>query len=151
MFRGLSELNIDSKGRLAVPSRYRECLFVKESARSVLTLSPMDRSILLYPAAEWTLIESQLEKLSDSEKQSRRVKQMMRGHATDCHIDASGRILIPRKLRDYAEIQKQVVFSGQGNKFEIWNASEWEKQLEQWVQQVDQPTDLPETLKMLSL
>lgn len=137
MFRGFNKISIDSKGRITMPRCYREHLSAKNSASLVLTLSPTDRTIFLYPVAEWERIESQLATLTDFEKQIRRAKQMMRGYATDCHMDSSGRILIPRELRDYAQIEKQVAISGQGNKFEIWNASAWAKQHEIWIKQVD--------------
>ena len=152
MFRGFSAVSIDSKGRLAVPSRFRDRLSVIAGGCLVQTLNPLDRSLWLYPLSEWELIETKLADLSDFDKQSRRAKQMMRGYATDCQLDAQGRILLTPELRDYASIKKQSVILGQGNKFEIWNQASWEEQRDHWLEQVGNADDEPsDPLRGLSL
>lgn len=152
MFRGFSTVSIDSKGRLAIPSRFRERLAVVSGGRLVQTLNPLDRALWLYPLSEWELIETKLAALSDFDRQSRRAKQMMRGYAADCEPDAQGRILIPTELREYAMLGRQAVVLGQGNKFEVWDQSAWETQRDQWLEQVGQADGDPsETLKSLSL
>lgn len=152
MFRGLSSLSIDSKGRVAVPSRYRERLAGLAEGAVVVTLSPLDRSLWLYPLPEWELIETKLASLSDFETQSRRTKQMMRGYASDCQLDGQGRILIPQELRSYAGLEKDVILLGQGNKFELWDAAVWTEQRDQWLQAVGEDGDEPpEALRSLSL
>ena len=152
MFRGFSAVSIDSKGRLAVPSRFRDRLSAIAGGCLVQTLNPLDRSLWLYPLSEWELIETKLADLSDFDKQSRRAKQMMRGYATDCQLDAQGRILLTPELRDYASIKKQSVILGQGNKFEIWNKASWEEQRDNWLEQVGNENDEPsDPLKGLSL
>lgn len=152
MFRGFSSVSLDSKGRLAIPSRYRERLVAEAGGALVQTLNPMDRSLWLYPLPEWEVIEEKLAELSDFDTQSRRAKQMMRGYATDCQLDTHGRILIPAELRDYAQIDKQAVILGQGNKFEIWNRTSWEEQRERWLEQVGDEQGAPaEALQSLSL
>ena len=102
MFRGFNKISIDTKGRLAIPSRYRSLILDQALNNLVITLNPLDRSLWLYPLPEWELIEDKLAALSDFDKQSRRTKQMMRGYANDCQLDAQGRILIPKELRGYA-------------------------------------------------
>ncbi len=152
MFRGFSLLSVDSKGRLAVPSRYRDRLLVMAEGHLVLTLNPLDRSLWLYPLPEWEAIENKLAGLSDFDKQGRRAKQMMRGYATDCQLDVQGRILIPQELRDYAGLGRQAVFLGQGNKFELWDKQAWNKQRDEWLQSVGLDAGEPsEALKLLSL
>lgn len=152
MFRGFSAVSIDSKGRMAVPSRFRERLAAVDDGCLVQTLNPLDRSLWLYPLTEWELIETKLAALSDFDKQSRRTKQMMRGYAYDCQLDSQGRILIPHELRDYAQLEKQAVILGQGNKFEIWSQSSWEQQRDQWLSLVDKGDGEPsEALQSLSL
>lgn len=152
MFRGFSAVSIDAKGRLAIPSRFRERLSVVSGGRLVQTLNPLDRALWLYPLAEWELIETKLAALSDFDRQSRRAKQMMRGYATDCEPDAQGRILIPTELREYAMLRRQAVVLGQGNKFEVWDQSAWQTQRDQWLEQVgDADGDPSETLRSLSL
>jgi transcriptional regulator MraZ len=152
VFRGFNKISIDNKGRLAVPSRYRELISVQAENSLVITLNPLDRSLWLYPLPEWDVIEDKLASLSDFDKQSRRTKQMMRGYATDCQLDSQGRILLPKELRSYADLTKQAVILGQGNKFEIWNEKAWEAQRDEWLETVgDDSADTPESLQSLSL
>ena len=152
MFRGFSSVSIDSKGRLAVPSRFRERLLDIAGGCLVQTLNPLDRCLWLYPLNEWEVIEGKLAALSDFDRQSRRAKQMMRGYATDSQLDAQGRILIPQELRAYASLDKQAVILGQGNKFEVWDQGNWEAQRDQWLEQVgDENGEPSEALKPLSL
>lgn len=152
MFRGFSTVSIDTKGRLAVPSRFRERLTSLAGGCLVQTLSPLDRTIWLYPVTEWELIENKLAVLSDFDKQSRRAKQMMRGYATDCQLDSQGRILLSQELREYAGINRQAVILGQGNKFEVWDQTSWEEQRDQWLGQLGSDSSEPsDALKPLSL
>lgn len=152
MFRGLSSLSLDSKGRIAVPSRYRERLGALADGALVLTPSPLDRSLWLYPLPEWELIEAKLADLSDFDIQSRRTKQMMRGYASDCQLDGQGRILLAQELRDYAGLGKDVILLGQGNKFELWDAAVWNDQRDAWLRTVGDNTDASsEALRSLSL
>ena len=152
MFRGFSSVSLDSKGRLAVPSRFRERLMGIAGGCLVQTLNPLDRSLWLYPLPEWELIEEKLAVLSDFDKQSRRAKQMMRGYATDCRLDAHGRILVPAELRNHAHLDKQAVILGQGNKFEIWNRANWEEQRDNWLNMVGDEEGTPTgALQSLSL
>ncbi len=152
VFRGFNKISIDSKGRLAVPSRYRDLIAVQAENNLVITLNPLDRSLWLYPLPEWDVIEDKLATLSDFDKQSRRTKQMMRGYASDCQLDSQGRILLPKELRSYAELTKQAVILGQGNKFEIWNETAWEAQRDEWLESVgDDSVPTPESLQSLSL
>lgn len=152
MFRGFQTVNIDDKGRLAVPSRYRQRLTAEADGQLVLTLNPLDRSLWLYPQNNWEQIETKLAALSEFDKRSRRTKQMMRGYACDCQLDSQGRVLIPAELREYARLQKQAVILGQGNKFEVWDQSSWEQQRDIWLSQVDvEDGDFSEALKSLSL
>lgn len=152
MFRGFSSVSIDSKGRLAVPSRFRERLMDMAGGCLVQTLNPLDRCLWLYPLNEWEVIEDKLAALSDFDRQSRRAKQMMRGYATDSRLDSQGRILIPQELRDYASLARQAVILGQGNKFELWDQASWEAQRDRWLEQVGAEDSEPsEALKPLSL
>ena len=153
MYRGCSKISIDSKGRLAVPSRYRALILEQAQNNLVITLNPLDRSLYLYPLPEWEIIEDKLAALSDFDKQSRRTKQMMRGYANDCQLDSQGRILIPKELRGHAELSRQAIIIGQGNKFEIWNEKTWEKQRDDWLEAVgdESTSSSSDSLRSLSL
>ncbi len=152
MFRGLSSINVDAKGRLAIPARFRDALNSLTSPELILTLNPWDRALWLYPATEWAQIERKLSALSDVDKHSRRTKQIMRGYATDCMCDAQGRVLLPQELRELAGIDKQVAVLGQGNKCEIWDAATWQAERDGWLQDLGTGADAPvSALDSLSL
>jgi MraZ protein len=152
VFCGLSALNLDDKGRLAVPSRYREQLNTISNNQLILTLNPLDRCLWLYPFPEWAVVDSKLQTLPDFDKQSYRTKQMMRAYAAECELDNQGRIRIPEMLREFAGLKKRVVFLGQGNKFEIWDEAVWNREREEWLQQLDEkPSEPSELLRSLSL
>jgi MraZ protein len=152
MFRGLSAISIDAKGRLAVPSRHRERLKAIAGGALTITASPYDRCLWLYPLPEWELIEAKLQQLPDGERQNRRTKVMMRAYAVDCEFDAQGRVLVPPLLREFADLYKDVVLIGQGNKFEIWNAKHWEQMRAEWLRSLENVASEPsEALGKLSL
>ncbi|MFO1436272.1 MAG: hypothetical protein U1F34_07970 [Gammaproteobacteria bacterium] len=74
--------------------------------------------------------------LSDSDKWDRRTKQILRGYATDCELDAQGRLLLPPELRQFASIEREVIMLGQGNRFEIWGKSAWDVRRDEFFEQV---------------
>lgn len=149
MFRGNSTLSLDSKGRLAIPSRYRTRLQEMCDSELIQTINPLDRCIWIYPMTEWEMIDAKLRQLSDFDKQSRRTKQMMLGYAEECMLDSHGRIRVPASLKEYAGLDKQVVMLGQGNKFELWDDSAWRTQHDEWLEQGQ--AEPSEALKQLSL
>lgn len=152
MFRGTHTVSLDAKGRLAIPARFRDGLAQLESPDLVLTLNPWDRSLWLYPLAEWEVIEAKLAALSDYDRHSRRTKQILRGYATDCRCDAQGRVLLPQELRDLAALTKQAVMLGQGNKLELWDAAQWRAERDGWLSAVADDSGTPSTaLDSLSL
>mgnify|MGYP001485687191 CR=1 FL=1 len=115
---------MDSKGRLAIPTKYRQHLLDSANNQMVLTID-RDRCLLLYPLPVWENIERKLIQLSSTNSRTRALKRLLLGHAEDCCLDASGRVLLPVPLRAFANLEKQVVLVGQGNKFEIWNEPAW--------------------------
>ena len=149
MFRGLSTISIDAKGRLAIPIRHRELL---ASQQLVITLNPWDRALWLYPVTEWDIIEAKLSELSDLDRHGRRTKQIMRGYATDCVCDGQGRVLLPPQLREIAGLERQATLLGQGNKFEIWDSVTWQTERDHWLRAVATGADTSSTpLGSLSL
>jgi MraZ protein len=118
----------------------------------MLTPNPLDRCLWLYPWTEWEVIDAKLQTLSDFDTQSRRTKQMMQGYAAECELDKQGRIRIPELLCEFAEIKKQVVLLGQGNKFEVWDEARWLQQRDEWLQQLGKQTgEASELLRSLAL
>ena len=151
MFRGLATLNLDSKGRMAIPTRYRESLARHCDGQMVVTVD-RDHCLLLYTLPDWEEIERKLVRLPSFNKQARRMQRLLIGHATECEIDGNGRILLPPALREFAELDKTVVLIGQGNKFEVWAEAAWNARRAEWLgQDVDEEGDLPDELGSLSL
>jgi MraZ protein len=130
VFRGVAQLNLDSKGRLAVPARFRDALAARCSGHLVVT-ADSDRCLLVYPLPDWEPIEQKLMTLSSFNAQIRELQRRLVGYAEDVVMDATGRILVPPALRRYAHLDKAVMLVGQGNKFELWNGENWEQRMEQ--------------------
>lgn len=122
MFRGITAVNLDPKGRMAIPTRYREQLYPSQLVFTIDTQSPC---LLMYLLAEWEMIEQKVAALSSFNPATRRLQRLVIGHATEVEADANGRVLIPPVLRDYANLTKKVMLVGQRNKFEIWDDRAW--------------------------
>ncbi len=150
MFRGLATLSLDSKGRMAIPSRYREGLLRQCSGQMVVTVD-RDHCLLLYPLPEWEEIERKLVRLPGFNKQARRMQRLLIGHATECEMDGNGRILLPPALREFAGLDKGVVLIGQGNKFEVWSEEVWTARRTEWLSTAGEEGELPDALGSLSL
>lgn len=152
MFSGKSSLNLDSKGRLAIPSRYRARLQEMCEGNLVVTVSPHDPCLLIYPLSEWEITEAKLAALPDFNKKVRRTKSMMIRHADGCALDSQGRIRVEASLIKQAGLEKEIVIFGQGNKFELWNEATWNIEHEDWLSTLgDDDGEIPEALRQLSI
>lgn len=150
MFRGVNGVNIDVKGRIVVPTRYRDLLQVESRGSVVLTIDTEERCLLLYPVPVWEEIENKLAALPSFNPAARRIQRLLIGHATETEIDSHGRILLPTLLRDYAGLNKKSVLVGQGKKFELWDEEHWEKRRSKWLDD-ESENNLPDEVKSLSL
>ncbi|HET9122946.1 MAG TPA: division/cell wall cluster transcriptional repressor MraZ [Acidiferrobacteraceae bacterium] len=150
MLRGVTSLTLDGKGRMAIPTRYREELARYCEGRMVLTVD-RDHCLLLYPLPEWEEIERKLVQLPSLNPQTRSLQRLLIGHATECEMDGSGRILLPPPLRGFASLEKDIVLIGQGNKFEIWDEQQWNARRTEWLAEVAVPGGLAPELESLSL
>ncbi|CAM3809712.1 division/cell wall cluster transcriptional repressor MraZ [Avibacterium gallinarum] len=131
MFRGASSVNLDSKGRLAIPTRYRAEILEKNNGQMVCTVDIRQPCLLLYPLDEWEVVEQKLLSLSNFDPVQRSLQRVMLGYATECELDSVGRILISSPLRQHAKLEKSTMLVGQLNKFEIWSELEWHAQIQQ--------------------
>ena len=148
VFRGVTELALDAKGRFAVPARHRDAIVAESGSHLVLTADP-SRCLLLYPLAAWEPIQARLMALSSFDERIRGLQRLLVGHADDVEIDAAGRILVPPALRRYASLDKRVVLVGQGRKFELWDEQQWQVET---AQAIAFPADgLPPELSGFSL
>jgi len=129
MFQGAAQLNLDSKGRLAIPARHRDMLLVNCAGNLVLT-ADVYGCLLMYPEPEWQPIRDKLNKLSSFNPKSRALQRRLIGYAENVVMDGAGRVLIPPTLRSYAALDKRVMLVGQGNKFELWDEAKWQAQQE---------------------
>jgi transcriptional regulator MraZ len=134
VFRGLSLINLDAKGRLAIPTKYRAELQECCDCQLVVT-ADRDGCLLLYPLPEWEVVERKLAKLPTLNKKARALQRFMIGHACECQMDGQGRILLSDGLRSFANLDKRVALLGQLNKFEIWNEEAWRGQQDSWLQE----------------
>lgn len=152
MFRGVSSINLDEKGRLAVPTRYRAELGECCDHQLVVTVG-LDKCLSLYPLPEFEEIERKLVKLPALNKQAKRLQRLLIGHAAECELDGQGRFLIPEPLRKFAALEKRVALVGQGNKFEIWDEESWNRKRDEWIEEerLGDDEDLSPELGSLSL
>lgn len=148
MFQGATALNLDAKGRLAIPARHREALAAASGGRVVLTAHP-HRCLLLYPEPAWAPIRDKVLAASSLNPQSAAIKRLLVGNARDEGIDSAGRLLVSPELRQFALLEKQVWLVGQGTHFEIWSDANWQQQMEIFTGMGDQA--LPSDLEGLAL
>ena len=135
MFRGINNVVLDAKGRLALPARFRDTLQERCGGHVVLTIDSRERCLLLYPLPEWNKVQQGLEALANMRRNARVLQRLLIGHATDAETDANGRLLIPPPLREHAGLQKKLVLLGQGNKIEVWSEEHWQARLAEWLKE----------------
>jgi MraZ protein len=124
LFRGRFEHTIDSKGRLSIPSKFREVLMERYDSRLVVTT--YDGCLIVYPNPEWRILEERVAGLPEFKKETRDFLRFFYSSAADCAIDKLGRILIPQTLREYAKLEKDVVIVGAFKRMEIWSKLKWD-------------------------
>lgn len=124
MFRGRYEHTIDAKGRTSLPARYRDVLETSGERRIILT-SALDPCLVAYAMSEWTAFEERLAKLPQFDRAVQKLKRIYVSGAVECEIDDSGRLLVPPTLREYAGLEKDVLWAGSGKYAELWDKRRW--------------------------
>jgi MraZ protein len=150
MFRGANKLTLDVKGRLVMPTRYRERLQERCGGKLVVTVDK-DQCLLIYPLPDWEEIERKLMRLPSLNPQARRLQRLMVGHATDLELDGHGRVLLPPNLREFGLLTRDAMLIGQGLYFELWDEARWNERRDEWLAGEGATTDLPTELETLSL
>jgi len=125
-FRGTSFHTIDEKGRVIIPSRFRD--IIKNGDRNSVMVSRMDKGLVAYPFHEWNRIEAKISGLEEKSESMRRFRRVFIGGAFDCQCDKQDRILIPPTLRQYGSLEKDIVLVGVLDHFEIWSRKNWDKE-----------------------
>ncbi len=152
MFRGEHSLSMDPKGRVAVPSRYRERLAESCGGKLVVTISLLERCLVVYPFPDWQTIEDDLRELPALDKKAQAISHLLIGHASECEMDSHGRLLIPQTLREFAGLDKQIKMLGQVRKFELWADTAWAARRDELLGQVHDMLEEPsEALQSLVL
>ena len=150
MFRGVNKVTLDAKGRMALPTRYRDRIRERCDGSLVVTVD-RDYCLLVYPLPDWEEIERKLIRLPSLNKQARRLQRLMVGHATEVEMDSNCRILVSTELREFAGLSRKALLIGQGNKFELWDEQSWTERRDNWLSEDDSGQDLPSELESLSL
>jgi len=129
VFQGATQVNLDAKGRMAVPTKVRDPLTSGGTVKLVLTAHP-DGCLLLYPQPAWEPIRARVMAFPSLDRQFSVWKRLLVGFAEDVELDSAGRLMVSPELRDFARITRPVMFVGQGSHFEIWDLETWNTQLE---------------------
>jgi MraZ protein len=146
VFQGSQSINVDVKGRMAVPSRYRDVLAAICDGRLVVTANPYERCLNIYPEPQWNEVKAKIESLPNSNKKVRRLQRLVLGNASELEMDGNGRLLLPSTLREYANLDKKVMLVGLGEKAELWSEQSWNEMLDE---SDDEP--MPDEMQNLSL
>jgi len=126
MFRGSSFHTIDEKGRFAIPARFRDIL--RASEVDGITVTTLDGCLKAYAREEWRKIEKRILDLAEKSESMRRFRRWFIGQASECSCDKQGRVLIPPALRQYAEMERDIVLVGVLDHFEIWARTKWDQE-----------------------
>jgi len=151
VFRGVQHINMDAKGRLAMPARQREPLLSRCDGQIVVTIDTQSNCLVVYPLPEWERIEQEIQGLPALNPAVKRFQRLMLGYATDLELDGNGRMLLPQPLREYAQLDKKLVLVGQGNKLELWSEALWLAERDQALQDSGSEAELPVELLSLTL
>ncbi|MBU9729009.1 MULTISPECIES: division/cell wall cluster transcriptional repressor MraZ [Diplocloster] len=120
MFMGEYNHSIDPKGRLIIPSKFREIL-----GDEFVVTKGLDGCLFVFPNDEWQAFEEKLRTLPMANKNARKFSRFFMAGATTCELDKQGRILLPSTLREFADLEKDVVLAGLLNRIEIWSKARW--------------------------
>jgi MraZ protein len=140
LFRGVTAINLDAKGRFAIPTRFREELQDCCERQLVVTVAVNEKCVgepgclWLYPLPEWEKLELTVSKLPTLNKMAGKLRRFLIGNATETEMDAQGRLLLSEKLRNFAGMEKKLILVGQLNKFEIWNEASWNAKESEWLE-----------------
>jgi len=130
MFRGISQITMDAKGRVALPTQHRKRLQQFCGGQIVVTVHTQRKCLMVYPLPTWEQIESSLLSLQRSDPSSSAAMRMVVAHATDFELDDTARIVVPQKLRERCNLSKALVLVGSVDRFELWSEAEWDKHSE---------------------
>ena len=154
MFRGSDPINMDSKGRMAVPTRYRAVLSEICQGDLVITIDMKSTCLTLSPLPEWKKFEEKVAALPALDDLGEMLSRFVVGQAKDIQLDANGRILIPSELREYAKLDKKLILVGRTQRLEVWSEENWNaernKSQQNYRDMLGNKDNMSEALKNLS-
>lgn len=124
MFYGEYEHTIDRKGRLIIPAKFR-ATFKSQDVQALFLTRGLDGCLFLFPEAEWRAAEAKFRQIPFTKAEGRKFNRLFFSGASDVTPDSLGRILLPKSLKDFAQIKEQVVFVGVSSRIEIWAKQRW--------------------------
>jgi MraZ protein len=143
MFMGEFNHSIDIKGRLIIPSKFRE-----ELGSAFVVTRGLDQCLFVYPMNEWHRIEEKLKSLPFTKKDARAFTRFFFSGASECALDKQGRVSISNGLREYAKLMKDCVVIGVSTRLEIWDQETWSRY---FTQSEESFNDISESLLDLDL
>lgn len=146
MFQGQHNITLDAKGRIALPARARavlENLGADHAGQFVVTRHLSKPCLLLFPLKHWQQLVEELNQLNNNNPTHEAVKHILLGHAADLDCDSAGRLLLPPVLRTPLNLGKDIMLVGMGNTFQIWDAEQWQAQVQRHFDTISSSGDLP--------
>ncbi len=152
MFRGQFEHTMDAKGRISLPSRFREVLTElsssPENAERVILTRTFQKCLVLYPLEQWMNFEEKVRQLPQFDPRVQQLKRVYIAGAIECSLDSHGRVLVPQSMREFAGFDRELVWIGQLDTMELWSKGRWDAALDEAMQD---PTGLAEAMATLGL
>lgn len=134
MFGGVTHLSVDPKGRIMIPSKYREIFETSFGDRLVITLESAE-CLIIYPEQNWLSVRAKVQSLPNaSHPLVKSYQRLVLGYAETVELDKTGRLLLPMSLRALVKLDKEIVLVGLGNRFELWDKNKWLEETQKALQ-----------------
>ncbi len=151
MFSGSNKIAVDNKGRLMMPASYRESIMQSCGGNLVITRNIHEKCLTIYPGPAWLKLQEVLEKNKNASAKFVSIARALLGNAKACNLDSTGRILVPRELKEYANIENRVVLAGISEKFELWAEDSWNEVQDKLLAEIKDDAEFDEILRSLPI
>ncbi|MBI1883297.1 MAG: division/cell wall cluster transcriptional repressor MraZ [Chlamydiae bacterium] len=127
MFLGTFEHRIDTRDRISVPAKMREELYSGTTKHPIMTIG-FEKCLYIYSRPRWEKFANEVETLQNSHEDARRLERFLFANASECPVDPQGRMLVPKNLREYAQLKDGIFMVGVRHRIEIWDQEEWNRE-----------------------